>query len=65
MNSEFARQALGLPDNINYKPVNFEFNERWSNQSETWVPTTREIAKILDVKETPVLVIDGMNDIGM
>ncbi|KAH8195414.1 hypothetical protein TruAng_010421 [Truncatella angustata] len=65
LNLDIVKRALELPSEFVFSSVAWEFNEKWSNTTETYVPTTREVAKILDVKQTSVLVINGMNDIGI
>lgn len=59
------QHALDLPEKMEYRAINFDFVTLWTDKPSTWVPTTRELGKILDVKNTPVLVINGMNDVLM
>ncbi|KAM0283776.1 hypothetical protein ACHAQH_002366 [Verticillium albo-atrum] len=61
LNLEEVQKALGLPRR-RFEPVNMEFNSLWAQQSEIFLPTTREIARILDDKKTPILVLNGNND---
>lgn len=63
LNSDAVQQALDLLEKVEYRAINFDFNSWWTREPTTWVPTSRELSKILDVKLTPVLVITGMNDI--
>jgi cathepsin A (carboxypeptidase C) len=65
LNDEIVQHTLGFQDKFDYQAINMEFNEKWSQLTGLYVPTTREIAKILDFKKTPVLVLNGMNDVGM
>ncbi|KAK9775566.1 putative Carboxypeptidase Y [Seiridium cardinale] len=50
---------------VNFQAIDFDFNEKWTNRSDTWTSTPREGEKIIVVKTTPVLVINGMNDVGI
>lgn len=64
LNKGWVQQALGL-EGFDFKPVNWDFNEKWAYLPDDAMPSTREIARVLDVKNTSVLVLNGMNDVGM
>lgn len=64
LNTGWVQQALGL-EGFDFKPVNGDFSERWSYLPDPAMPSTREIARALDVKNTSVLVLNGMNDVGI
>ncbi|KAF7535653.1 hypothetical protein G7054_g5168 [Neopestalotiopsis clavispora] len=64
LNTEWVQQALGLND-FDFRPVNGDFSEKWSNLPDPYLPSTREIRRILDMKNTPVIVLNGMNDVGI
>lgn len=39
------------------------FNEKWNEQSDITLPSSREVSRLLDEKNTPILVLNGNNDI--
>jgi hypothetical protein len=61
-NTDFVMEALGFK-NFTYNPINEVFNEKWADQVDVTVPSSREIALLLDQKNTSVLVLNGNNDI--
>lgn len=61
LNKPSVQRALGIPLR-KFEAVNMDFNMLWSLQPDIPVPTTREVARVLDGKQTPVLVINGNND---
>jgi hypothetical protein len=64
LNVPRVKGALGMA-HINYTIVNAPLNARWSEQPDTTVPSSREIAHLLDVKGTRVLVLNGNNDVSV
>ncbi|KAI8261060.1 Carboxypeptidase Y-like protein [Colletotrichum sp. SAR 10_98] len=63
LNQAHVQKQIGVENQIDFKTVNMDLNEQWSKASELFVPTSREVAAILDKKHTRVLVINGNNDI--
>ncbi|KAK1838112.1 carboxypeptidase Y [Colletotrichum chrysophilum] len=63
LNQAHVQKQIGVENQIDFKTVNMDMNEQWSKASELFVPTSREVAAILDKKHTRVLVINGNNDI--
>ncbi|KAJ0277722.1 hypothetical protein COL940_007611 [Colletotrichum noveboracense] len=63
LNQAHVQKQMGVENQIDFKTVNMDLNEQWSKASELFVPTSREVAAILDKKHTRVLVINGNNDI--
>ncbi|CCF34407.1 carboxypeptidase Y [Colletotrichum higginsianum] len=61
LNREEVQEALGFQPRT-FEPVNMEFNANWSRQGDVFIPSTREIARLLDQKKTPILVLNGNND---
>ncbi|KAI1374715.1 alpha/beta-hydrolase [Hypoxylon crocopeplum] len=62
LNSVHVQKALGL-DRWNFSSINWDLNSRWDVSNEMFIPTTRELAYILDETPTRVLVLNGNNDI--
>ncbi|KAI1871595.1 uncharacterized protein JN550_004589 [Neoarthrinium moseri] len=65
LNSSNVKSALGFPSSFDYKVVNFDFNVKWMAGGQAFVPKTRELIDILDNKHTPILVLNGQNDIAV
>ena len=63
LNLPRIQTALGFKEPVKYEAVNMDLNEKWSSQTDISVPSTREIALLLDSKHTPVLFINGNNDV--
>ncbi|EQB46305.1 hypothetical protein CGLO_14651 [Colletotrichum gloeosporioides Cg-14] len=63
LNQAHVQKQIGVKDQIDFKTVNMDLNEQWSKAPELFIPTSREVAAILDKKHTRVLVINGNNDI--
>ncbi|KAF7556193.1 hypothetical protein G7Z17_g1662 [Cylindrodendrum hubeiense] len=63
LNKGAVQNTLGFKETFDFRPVNMELNAKWSTQPDVWVPSTREIAELLDSKHTRVLVVNGNNDI--
>ncbi|KAI8711514.1 hypothetical protein NCS52_01415200 [Fusarium sp. LHS14.1] len=63
MNSETLQKALGFERAINYSVVNMDLNKNWETHPDMVIPSTREISNILDDKATPILVVNGNNDV--
>ncbi|KAF4881882.1 Carboxypeptidase Y-like protein [Colletotrichum fructicola] len=63
LNQAHVQKQIGVEKQINFMMVNMDLNEQWSKAAELFVPTSREVAAILDKKHTRVLVINGNNDI--
>ncbi|KAF7526247.1 hypothetical protein G7054_g10830 [Neopestalotiopsis clavispora] len=63
LNSTRVKQAIGLPVDFNFRPVNFDLNAHWAQRGQDFVPSTRQLVHILDSKQTPILVINGNNDV--
>lgn len=61
LNREAVQQALGFSQR-RFEVVNMRFNALWSQQGEAFVPTTREMGRLLDEKQTRILVLNGNND---
>lgn len=61
LNQGWVQDALGL-NRRHFKPVNMDFNVWWSDKADMLVPSTREIARLLDEKDTSILVLNGNND---
>ena len=64
LNLPQVQLSLGF-ENKNFSILNDELNDKWSQQADVAVPSTREIASLLDSKHVPVLVINGNNDVVM
>ena len=63
MNSEKLQRALGFERAINYSVVNMDLNKKWETHTDMVIPSTRELSNILDDKATPILVVNGNNDV--
>lgn len=63
MNSENLQRALGFERAVNYSVVNMDLNTEWATHPDMVIPSTRELSKILDDKATPILVVNGNNDV--
>lgn len=61
LNREEIQEALGFAPRL-FEPVNMKFNALWSQQSDIFLPSSREIVRVLDQKKTPILVLNGNND---
>ena len=55
--------ALGFERAINYSVVNMDLNKKWETHPDMVIPSTRELSNILDDKTTPILVVNGNNDV--
>ncbi|KAF9870599.1 hypothetical protein CkaCkLH20_11905 [Colletotrichum karsti] len=62
LNQTAVKQALGQP-NVSFSEINYAFNAIWTGQPEMNLPSTREISHLLDIKNTPIIVLNGNNDI--
>ncbi|KAF2665465.1 carboxypeptidase Y [Microthyrium microscopicum] len=65
LDSDSVKKALGLKSSFKYDPMNEAFNEKWTNGVDATVPSTRQIATLLDAKDTKVLILNGNNDISV
>ncbi|KAH0424723.1 hypothetical protein CcaCcLH18_11368 [Colletotrichum camelliae] len=63
LNQAHVQKQIGVKNQIDFKTVNIDLNEQWSTAPDLFIPTSREVAAILDRKHTRVLVINGNNDI--
>lgn len=63
MNSEDLQRALDFERAVNFSVVNMDLNTEWSTHADMMIPSTRELSNILDDKATPILVVNGNNDI--
>ncbi|KAI8652073.1 hypothetical protein NCS56_01424100 [Fusarium sp. Ph1] len=63
MNSENLQRALGFERAVNYSVVNMDLNTEWATHPDMVIPSTRELSNILDDKATPILVVNGNNDV--
>ncbi|KAH7144237.1 carboxypeptidase Y [Dactylonectria estremocensis] len=61
LNQDWVQNALGFKKRL-FEPVNMDFNIWWSSKEAMLLPSTREIARLLDEKDTAVLVLNGNND---
>lgn len=61
LNQDWVQHALGFKKRL-FKPVNMDFNTWWSSKEAMLLPSTREIARLLDEKNTAILVLNGNND---
>lgn len=62
LNQEWVQHALGFAETRRFRPVNMDFNVWWSSKEAMLVPSTREIARLLDERDTAILVLNGNND---
>ncbi len=62
LNQDWVQHALGFTEIRRFQPVNMDFNVWWSSKEAMLVPSTREIARLLDERNTAVLVLNGNND---
>ncbi|ETS85613.1 hypothetical protein PFICI_03638 [Pestalotiopsis fici W106-1] len=63
LNSTKVKQAVGLPEDFHFRPVNFDLNAHWAQRGQDFVPSTRQLVHLLDSKQTPILVMNGNNDV--
>jgi carboxypeptidase C (cathepsin A) len=63
LNQSHVKEALGFSAAFGFDGINFDLNGRWERSKGMFVPTTRELASILDETATRVLVLNGNNDV--
>ncbi|KAK3318957.1 carboxypeptidase Y [Apodospora peruviana] len=63
VNRSEVKIALGFEEDYVFSGINWDLNQRWERSKDIFVPTTRELAYILDETPIRVLVLNGNNDI--
>jgi hypothetical protein len=62
LNLGWVQEALKI-EKMKFQTVNMDFNSHWAEKSSAYTPSTREVSSLLDVKKTPILVLNGNNDV--
>ncbi|KAI9147040.1 Carboxypeptidase Y [Paramyrothecium foliicola] len=63
LNREWVQDRLGFTEHLNFSLIDFELNQRWSDDAQIFLPTTRELTWLLDETKVRILFINGNNDI--
>ncbi|KAJ4150539.1 hypothetical protein LMH87_011285 [Akanthomyces muscarius] len=59
LNRKEVKKALEFPDSFTYHNVNLDVNSAYTESGSAWIPTTPQVADILDAYKTPKFVDDG------
>jgi hypothetical protein len=62
LNLDWVQDALQI-ERMKFQSVNMDFNSHWAEKPDTYLPSIREIGRLLDLKKTPILVLNGNNDV--
>jgi hypothetical protein len=57
------QKLLGIKDYQEYKAINFNLSAAWNKQPEISLPTTKDVAFLLDGAKIRVLVLNGNYDV--